>query len=115
MTGRQHYMLLASAHHASSANKKLPMFADAQRDLLERYKRSIDEIIQRYKHIDDTYDEIVNIDQSDELDTLQLQDVSFIKKGTRKTCAGLHLLSLEDIHARLCTASDFEDVVHFLC
>ncbi|KAI5173798.1 hypothetical protein PAEPH01_2022 [Pancytospora epiphaga] len=88
---------------------------DTRQRLLEKFKKNIDDIIQRYKHIDDTYDSIINLSRSDEMDTMELQEVSFIKKGRKITRSTNTSPSFDEIYFHLCGKNDFEDILNRLC
>lgn len=82
---------------------------DLQRNFLKKYKRSVKKLIRKYKHIDDTQDQIIDIWNANGNSSSFIEDISFLRTKSAPKETGL--LPLDTIFLRLCSELEFDDMV----
>lgn len=99
---------------------------NAKQELLERYKKSIDEIIMKYEGIDDTEDGIIEINSRgmisiiepemkfNEIDLYKIENLSFSKQGAKRKRTVFNMLGFPDLYYGVCCRCEFDDIFYFL-
>lgn len=92
--------------------KGKPSFADRRR-FLKKYKRKVKDLINRYKTIDDTYDDIIDVFECYSPNSSLTNKISFLKvyTGEKKS----KNKAFDEIYNAFCMEQDFYDIVRIFC
>lgn len=91
------------------------MNSQKNKKIIKKYKKNVQQIIDKYKALDDTYDDIIDLVNYEKLKSSYYEKISFLKntpsKSTHRTD---RILTFEDAYKRLCCNCDFYDICDIL-